>query len=60
MNFIVEFLPKKASGALTVVVRNPNGFPIGTFDTLEEATCFMQNKYHEVMENDNAENVSAM
>ena len=55
MNFIVEFLPKKASGALTVVVRNPQGFPLGVYDTLEEATLFMQNKYHEVMENDNAE-----
>ena len=60
MNFIVEFLPKKVSGALTIVVRNPQGFPLGVFDTLEEATVFMQNKYHDVMEKDNAEDPSAM
>lgn len=49
MNFIVEFLPKKASGALTFVVRDPKGFPLGVFDSLQEATLFMDNKYHEVM-----------
>lgn len=56
MNFIVEFLPKKASGSLTIVVRNPQGFPLGVFDTLEDATVFIQNKYHEIMNsNDNVE-----
>ena len=49
MNFIVEFLPKKASGALTYVVRDPKGFPIGVFDSLQDATLFMDNEYHRVM-----------
>ena len=49
MNFIVEFLPKKASGALTYVVRDPKGFPVGVFDSLQEATLFMDNEYHRIM-----------
>ena len=49
MNFIVEFLPKKESGALKYVVRDPKGFPIGVFDSLQEATLFMDNEYHRVM-----------
>ena len=48
MNFIVEFLPKCGIDAVVYVLRSPQGFPIGTFDTLEEVMEMMKQKYEEM------------
>lgn len=48
MNFIVEFLPKFGIDAVVYVLRSPQGFPIGTFDTLEEVMEMMKSKYEEM------------
>lgn len=48
MNFIVEFLPKFGSDAVVYVLRSPQGFPIGTFDTLDEVMDSMKQKYEEM------------
>lgn len=49
MNFIVEFLPKMADGTDCIVVRSGNGFPMGTFDTLDSACSFMSFKRSEFL-----------
>lgn len=48
MNFIVEFLPKFGIDAVVYVLRSPQGFPLGTFDTLDEVMEMMQQKYDEM------------
>ena len=48
MNFIGEFLPKFGIDAVVFVLRSPQGFPIGTFDTLEEVMEMMKQKYEEM------------
>jgi hypothetical protein len=53
MNFIVEFLPKFGIDAVVYVLRSPNGFPIGTFDTLEEVMEMMKAKFDEMRKSPN-------
>ena len=45
MNFIIEFLPKfGVKDVNVVVVRASNGFPMGCFDTLDDATKFIRSE----------------
>ena len=48
MNFVFEFLPKFGSDDCVYVLRSPNGFPLGTFDTIDEAVDMMKQKYEEM------------
>ena len=45
MNFIIEFLPKfGVKDVNVVVVRASNGFPLGCFDTLDDATKYIRSE----------------
>lgn len=55
MNFVVEFLPKFGIDAVVYVLRTPQGFPIGTFDTLEEVVEMMKKKYEEMRKSSNGD-----
>lgn len=48
MNFIIEFLPKHDSNLKVVVVRASNGFPLGVFDNLDDATKFVASEVEKV------------
>ena len=51
MSFIIEFLPKFGKKKeFSVVVRQPNGFPCGLFDTLDEAKDFMDNELSKALQ----------
>ena len=53
MSFIIEFLPKYGKKSeFSVVVRQPNGFPCGLFDTLDEAKDFMDNELKKALKVD--------
>lgn len=49
MNFIIEILPKKENGNQFVyVVRNGQGYPLITCESLEGAKDFIQEKFDEM------------
>ena len=52
MSFIIEFIPKKENvNELVVVVRAQNGYPLGVFDSMIEASNFISEKVSTAMAN---------
>ena len=51
MNFIIEIIPKKENETLFVyVVRAQNGFPLGVFDSISEASNFIAEQHKKALE----------
>ena len=51
MSFIIEIIPKKENESIfAFVVRAQNGFPLGVFDSMLEASNFIAEQHFKALE----------